>query len=74
MGVRGGVKIGCCYGCEERHHACHDTCEKYINEKAILLDEREAIKAERNKTKAFDSYHFAATKKAMIKKQKNKMR
>jgi len=74
MGVRGSMKIGCCYGCEERHHACHDTCEKYINEKVILKAERDAIKAERDKTRVFDNYHFKTAQKAMIKKQKDKMR
>ena len=25
--------INCCKGCQERHLACHDKCEKYLKEK-----------------------------------------
>lgn len=38
----------CCKNCKppERHAACHDTCEKYIKEKAEYKRQQDAFKKE----------------------------
>lgn len=36
--------IDCCYGCTERHTACHDTCETYKRKKAEWEETKAKIK------------------------------
>lgn len=31
------MRVTCCRYCEERYPACHDTCEKYLKERAENL-------------------------------------
>lgn len=38
------LKVTCCHHCENRHTACHDTCEEYLAIKAENEKVREKIK------------------------------
>lgn len=40
---------GPCHGCEERHEACHDHCEKYAEYKKKLEEIRSARDADHKK-------------------------
>lgn len=46
--------ITCCLNCTSRHHACHDTCEKYKTEKKDF-EERKAFVYELNHSQSV--YH-----------------
>lgn len=42
------MKCGPCKGCEERFIGCHATCERYIEWKALVDLEREAMNEQSN--------------------------
>lgn len=37
--------IKCCKDCTERHIGCHSECDKYIQEKQLLEEEKKKMKA-----------------------------
>lgn len=48
--------MACCKGCTERVLGCHDTCEKYIDEKNQKWQREQQINQARFKTCVFDRY------------------
>ena len=59
-------KIKCCLDCTDRYPACHDSCEKYIAEKAEYDAEQEIINKKRRQELELNDY--AITKHEEIKK------
>lgn len=49
-------KIRCCYECTNRHTACHDTCEEYKAEKALINEERKHIQRQMAEQADLDTY------------------
>ncbi|MDY5331818.1 MAG: hypothetical protein SPG98_03505 [Porcincola intestinalis] len=35
--------ISCCMNCQERHLACHDTCEKYLKARQEYQEQKHKI-------------------------------
>lgn len=54
-----------CQDCQERHLACHDTCEKYQSVKESFEEYKEKIKAAKKKEQIIDSF-----KKEMVDKSR----
>lgn len=48
----------CCYQCEERHYACHDTCATYLKAKAEREERLRVIKEAKAERKRIDSFHY----------------
>lgn len=57
------TRISCCYQCEDRHMACHDSCEKYLNEKSEYLAEQEIIKKSKTDEYQIRSFKLDAMKR-----------
>lgn len=55
-------KVTCCYECQNRYPACHDSCEKYQTERAEYLEKKDAINKERLKQKGFDTWKIQMVK------------
>jgi hypothetical protein len=75
MGFRdskGGIS-SVCYECQDRHPACHDTCEKYVNAKTEYEERKAKIKTERDKFKEIDVYHLEAVRRTRKIKCKSKI-
>ena len=65
----------CCYGCEERHLACHDTCEKYLERKAQSDERKRQIHEGRKKVgSVYDSYHYQSISKTLRTKRNRESR
>ena len=65
----------CCYGCEERHLACHDHCEKYLSRKAEDAERKKQIVEGRRKAgSVYDHYHYRMVSKTKRQKKKNEKR
>lgn len=60
--------IGTCRGCEDRHPACHDTCERYQKRKAECDEFREYVR----KQKASELYLYKIDSISESKARKNK--
>lgn len=39
--------VTCCYKCSVRHPNCHSTCDKYIQQKAQLAEDKKQERANR---------------------------
>lgn len=65
----GGIGSAC-YECQDRHPACHDTCERYIEEKAKHEERRQQIRSAREKANAYDLYKYEAILKTKKKTSK----
>ena len=52
-----------CMGCEDRHPACHDSCERYLKAKEIHEKKKQAIR---------DASDFDIYKAKIIRKMKKK--
>ena len=75
MGFRGsksGIK-SVCYDCQDRHPACHDTCERYSEAKTEFEQRKAVIKSERDKYKQIDIYHLEAVRRTRKVKCKSKI-
>lgn len=48
----------CCYQCEDRYTACHDTCEKYQQSKSEWLEKQAFIREAKKQERLFDNYHI----------------
>ena len=57
--IRLNGEITCCKDCTDRHRACHDSCQRYIAEKAKC----DAIRAAR---RAQSDYDIVSDKKQRI--------
>lgn len=55
-GVGTMKRIQCCYGCKDRYEACHDSCERYKEEKKACAEEREHIRSEKRMQADMDMY------------------
>ena len=65
----------CCYKCEERYPACHDTCEKYLERKAKDAERKKQIVEGRRKAgSVYDHYHYRMVSKTKRQKKKNEAR
>lgn len=52
-------KVGyCCYQCEDRYPACHDSCEKYKESKAEWLKKQAFIREAKKEDRLFNNYHI----------------
>ena len=56
-------KITTCKDCEERHPACHDTCEKYREQKQKFQQEKEFIAHAKEKENVYYDYKRKKNKK-----------
>lgn len=56
-------KITCCKDCSERHTACHDTCPKYLEEKAKNREEAERIYLAMQNDIIFNDMHYESVYK-----------
>lgn len=45
--------ITCCYKCENRHHRCHGSCERYLKQQEELSATRKKEKENRTKSDAY---------------------
>ena len=75
MGFRNsssGIK-NVCFECQDRHPACHDTCEKYFEAKNEFEERKAKIKTERDKYKEIDIYHLEAVRRTRKVKCKSKI-
>ena len=52
--------IHCCYNCTERYPACHDHCERYLQEKAEYHKATSTINKAKAATRDIDNHHFNA--------------
>ena len=50
------TKIVVCRGCEDRHTACHDHCDKYLQSKKDLEERKKQIEEGRKKDKLYADY------------------
>lgn len=50
-------KIICCKDCSDRHTACHDTCPKYLEEKAKNREEVVKMYRAKRTNNLIDSVH-----------------
>lgn len=55
-----------CYGCKERHEACHDTCEKFKESKEYWK------KLEENRNKLADKRAFDIERHIMLQERRRK--
>lgn len=62
-------KITCCKSCTDRHTACHDTCPKYLDEKAKNREEATKIYQAKQDSRINDDFHYQAV--AKMKKRLN---
>lgn len=61
-----GSNLGsCCYGCEERHEACHDSCPKYIEAKTAWIEYQRNIKSSRQADYNYYRYKVERIRDAM---------
>lgn len=52
-------RIGdCCYECENRHTACHDSCDKYKQVKAEYEAKKKRISDAKDLARTYDVYHY----------------
>lgn len=58
----------CCLNCEERHHLCHSTCERYKKWKADHDSLQAAIRAKKEEAYRLDHEAFIARER--IRKEK----
>lgn len=58
-------RIKVCHGCTERHPACHDHCEKYIQAKQAWEDQKELIRENKAKDEQYSDYKRKKFKKYM---------
>lgn len=61
MNVR--LKITVCRDCTGRYPACHDSCPKYLEQKAKRRDEGNKIWAAKREDLMLDSVHLDAVKR-----------
>lgn len=47
---------GCCKDCEERHVACHDHCEKYLDAKGKWEERKRIVKDAKDKEGIYSYY------------------
>lgn len=60
--------ISCCMNCQERHLACHDTCEKYLKARQEYQEQKHKIIENARKDNLADQY----VKDMFRKERKNK--
>lgn len=60
-----------CYKCTERHLYCHQTCEKYLEEKRRYSETKEMIDKKRKKMHDADSFKKEAMAR-IVRKRKRK--
>lgn len=54
----------CCHECEERHPACHDHCEKYIEAKKKWDEKNIAIRESKKDERLYKDYKYNRIEKA----------
>lgn len=52
----GGIGVGSCYGCTERHVGCHSDCEKYKKALEEYKRKKDAFKVIERAQKDIDGY------------------
>jgi hypothetical protein len=64
-----------CYQCKDRHPACHDTCEIYLERKAKDAEHKKQITEGRRKAGSlYDHYHYRSIVKSKREKRKKESR
>ena len=49
---------GCCRNCEDRHTACHDTCEIYQEAKAAYESKKTMIQNAKAEAREYSNYKY----------------
>lgn len=54
-----GKQIGsCCRECKEKYSACHDSCEKFLEQQRLWEEKQRKIDEAKKASKEYDEYHY----------------